>query len=32
MSDSEIKEIQWTIHTTHPERVAEARARTLRGG
>lgn len=21
MSDSEVKEIQWTIHTTHPEKV-----------
>jgi metal-sulfur cluster biosynthetic enzyme len=27
MSDPEIKEIQWTIHTTHPERVTEARAK-----
>ena len=27
MSDSEIKEIQWTIHKTHPERVQEVRAR-----
>jgi metal-sulfur cluster biosynthetic enzyme len=26
MSDSEIKEIQWTIHTTHPEMVQKARA------
>ena len=26
MSD-EINEIQWTIHTTHPDRVAEARAK-----
>jgi metal-sulfur cluster biosynthetic enzyme len=23
----EIKEIQWAIHTTHPDRVAEARAK-----
>jgi metal-sulfur cluster biosynthetic enzyme len=21
MSDSEVKEIQWTLHTTHPEKV-----------
>jgi metal-sulfur cluster biosynthetic enzyme len=27
MSDPEIKEIQWTIHQTHPDRVAEVRAR-----
>jgi metal-sulfur cluster biosynthetic enzyme len=27
MADSEIKEIQWTLHTTHPERVQEVRAR-----
>jgi metal-sulfur cluster biosynthetic enzyme len=27
MSDPEIKEIQWTIHTTHPERAPEARAK-----
>ena len=27
MSDSETKEIQWTIHQTHPERVQEVRAR-----
>jgi metal-sulfur cluster biosynthetic enzyme len=26
MSDSEVKEIQWTIHTTHPEMVQQARA------
>src|SRR5689334_11995720 len=26
MSDSEVKEIQWTIHTTHPEIVPQARA------
>jgi metal-sulfur cluster biosynthetic enzyme len=26
MSDSEVKEIQWTIHTTHPELVQQARA------
>ncbi len=25
MSESEVKEIQWTIHTTHPERVPMAR-------
>lgn len=25
MSESEIKEIQWTIHTTHPEMVKSAR-------
>ncbi len=25
MSEPEIKEIQWTIHTTHPERVRMAR-------
>ena len=25
MTDSEIKEIQWTIHTTHPEIVKQAR-------
>lgn len=25
MTDSEIKEIQWTIHTTHPELVPVAR-------
>ena len=25
MTDSEIKEIQWTIHTTHPEMVPQAR-------
>ncbi|HMZ07992.1 MAG TPA: iron-sulfur cluster assembly protein [Anaerolineales bacterium] len=25
MSDPEIKEIQWTIHTTHPEMVKSAR-------
>ena len=25
MSESEVKEIQWTIHTTHPERVHMAR-------
>jgi len=27
MSDSEVNEIQWTIHQTHPERVQEVRAR-----
>jgi len=27
MSDTEIKEIQWTIHQTHPQRVPEIRAR-----
>jgi len=27
MSDSEIKEIQWAIHATHPERVQEVRAK-----
>ena len=27
MSDSEVKEIQWTIHQTHPECVQEARAK-----
>jgi metal-sulfur cluster biosynthetic enzyme len=27
MSDSEVKEIQWTIHQTHPEFVQEARAK-----
>ncbi len=27
MSETEVKEIQWKIHTTHPERVAEARAK-----
>jgi metal-sulfur cluster biosynthetic enzyme len=27
MSDSEIKEIQWSIHETHPERVQEVRAK-----
>jgi metal-sulfur cluster biosynthetic enzyme len=27
MSDTEINEIQWTIHTTHPELAHEARAR-----
>ncbi len=27
MTDSEVKEIQWTLHTTHPERVEEVRAR-----
>src|SRR3970040_2674012 len=27
MSDPEIKEIQWTLHQTHPERVPEVRAR-----
>jgi len=27
MSDSEIKEIQWTIHQTHPERVQEVRTK-----
>ncbi|MBK6647008.1 MAG: DUF59 domain-containing protein [Anaerolineales bacterium] len=26
MSDSQINEIQWTIHTTHPEMVQQARA------
>ena len=26
MSDSQINEIQWTIHTTNPELVAQARA------
>ena len=26
MSDSEIKEIQWTIHTTNPDIVQKARA------
>lgn len=26
MSDSEVKEIQWTLHTTHPEMVQQARA------
>ena len=25
MSDPEVKEIQWTIHTTHPEMVKQAR-------
>lgn len=25
MSESEVKEIQWTIHTTHPEMVKSAR-------
>jgi len=25
MTDSEVKEIQWTIHTTHPEMVKQAR-------
>lgn len=25
MTDTEIKEIQWTIHTTHPEMVQQAR-------
>ena len=24
MSDTEAKEIQWTIHQTHPERVQES--------
>jgi len=27
MTDSEVKEIQWTIHQTHPERVQEVRAK-----
>jgi metal-sulfur cluster biosynthetic enzyme len=27
MGDSEVKEIQWTIHRTHPECVQEARAK-----
>jgi len=27
MSDSEVNEIQWTLHKTHPERVQEARAK-----
>lgn len=27
MTDSEVKEIQWTLHQTHPERVEEVRAR-----
>jgi metal-sulfur cluster biosynthetic enzyme len=27
MSDSEIREVQWTIHQTHPERVEEVRAK-----
>ncbi len=27
MSETEIKEIQWTIHESHPERVPEVRAR-----
>ena len=27
MTDSEVKEIQWTLHTTNPERVQEVRAR-----
>lgn len=27
MSDTEIKEIQWTIHQTHPELVKEVRAK-----
>jgi len=27
MSDPEVKEIQWSIHQTHPERVQEVRAR-----
>ncbi|HRQ24040.1 MAG TPA: iron-sulfur cluster assembly protein [Anaerolineales bacterium] len=27
MSESEIKEIQWTIHTTHPDMVKSARDR-----
>ena len=27
MSDSQINEIQWTLHTTHPEMVQQARAR-----
>ena len=27
MSETEIKEIQWTLHETHPERVPEVRAR-----
>ena len=27
MTDSEIKEIQWTLHKTYPERVQEVRAR-----
>jgi metal-sulfur cluster biosynthetic enzyme len=27
MSDSETKEIQWTIHQTNPDRVQEVRAR-----
>jgi metal-sulfur cluster biosynthetic enzyme len=25
MTDSEVKEIQWTLHTTHPEMVKQAR-------
>jgi metal-sulfur cluster biosynthetic enzyme len=27
MSDTEIQEIQWTIHQTHPEHVKEVRAK-----
>ncbi|MBI5953175.1 MAG: DUF59 domain-containing protein [Chloroflexi bacterium] len=27
MSDSETREVQWTIHQTHPERVEEVRAK-----
>jgi metal-sulfur cluster biosynthetic enzyme len=27
MPDAEVQEIQWTLHTTHPERVQEVRAR-----
>ncbi|MBI5294953.1 MAG: iron-sulfur cluster assembly protein [Chloroflexi bacterium] len=27
MNEPEIKEIQWTIHSTHPDRVPEVRAK-----
>lgn len=27
MTDDEVKEIKWTLHETHPERVSEVRAR-----
>jgi metal-sulfur cluster biosynthetic enzyme len=27
MSDAEVKEIEWTIHKTHPEHVQEVRAK-----
>lgn len=27
MTDDEVKEIKWTLHETHPERVPEVRAR-----